>query len=51
MTMAMENDFDLKGKNGRNLQENVSETVKVVAAAPSLGPSSTPSQNPHALSS
>jgi hypothetical protein len=48
--IAMENGFDRKGKNDKNLQESVNVKARVVAAVPCLGPFSTPFQRPHASS-
>lgn len=49
--MAMENDFDRKGKNEKKPQVIVSAKAKVVVAVPCLWSFSTPFRSPHVLSS
>jgi hypothetical protein len=49
--MAMENDFDRKGKNEKTLQAIVSAKAKVVVAVPCLWSFSTSFRSPHVLSS
>ncbi len=46
----MESGFDQTRKNDRNLRENVKAKVRVVAAAPCLGPFSMTFPSPHASS-
>jgi hypothetical protein len=47
---AMENGFDRRGKNDKNLRENGKVKVRVVAAVPCLVPFSAPFQSLHASS-
>jgi hypothetical protein len=49
--MAMENDFDRKGKNEKKLQVIVNVKARVVVAVPCLRPFSVPFRSPHVLSS